>query len=63
MPRELQAVSEIINDHPGSALVLLDSMEAEKATWNKDTRMHYDLLRLKAQNMTGVLLSSDSLGA
>ena len=61
MPRELQAVSEIINDHPDSALVLLDSMEVKKATWNKDTRMRYDLLRLKAQNKAGVLFSSDSL--
>ncbi|MBR1447464.1 MAG: hypothetical protein IJ588_01805 [Prevotella sp.] len=61
MPRELQAVSEIINDHPDSALVLLDSMEVKKATWNKDVRMRYDLLRLKAQNKAGVLFSSDSL--
>lgn len=61
MPKELQAVSEIVNDHPDSALILLDSMEAEKATWNKDTRMRYDLLRMKAQNKTGVLFSSDSL--
>ena len=61
MPKELQAVSEIINDHPDSALVLLDSMEVKKATWNKDARMRYDLLRLKAQNKAGVLFSSDSL--
>lgn len=31
MPKELQAVSEIINDNPDSALLLLDSMEVKKA--------------------------------
>lgn len=61
MPKELQAVSEIINDYPDSALVLLDSMEAEKATWNKDTRMRYDLLRMKAQNKLYINFSNDSL--
>lgn len=61
MPKELQAVSEIINDNPDSALLLLDSMEVKKAIWNKDTHMRYDLLRLKAQNKAGILFSSDSL--
>ena len=61
MPKDLQAVSEILNDDPDSALVLLDSMETEKATWNKDTHMRYDLLRLKAQNKAGIFFSSDSL--
>ena len=31
MPEPLKAVSDIINQHPDSALALLDSMEAEKA--------------------------------
>ena len=61
MPKELQTVCEMVNDHPDSALMMLDGMEAEKAHWSKDARMRYDLLRLKAQNKAGVLFSSDSL--
>ena len=61
MPRELQAVSSIINQHPDSALAMLDSMEAEKAHWNKDAQMRYELLRLKAQNKLYIDFPNDSL--
>lgn len=61
MPRELQAVNSIINQHPDSALVMLDSMEAEKAHWDKDAQMRYDLLRLKAQNKLYIDFPNDSL--
>jgi len=61
MPRELQAVSSIINQHPDSALAMLDSMEAEKTHWNKDAQMRYELLRLKAQNKLFIDFPNDSL--
>lgn len=61
MPRELQAVSSIINQHPDSALAMLDSMEVEKAHWNKDAQMRYELLRLKAQNKLFIDFPNDSL--
>ena len=61
MPRELQAVNSIINQHPDSALVMLDSMEAEKAHWDKNAQMRYELLRLKAQNKLFIDFPNDSL--
>ncbi len=61
MPQQLRAVNDIINQQPDSALVLLDSMKAEKEHWSEDARMRYDLLRLKALNKTYVDFTSDSL--
>ena len=61
MPQELRAVDAVVNEHPDSALVMLDSLESQRAGWGEDARMRYDLLRLKALNKTYVDFTSDSL--
>lgn len=61
LPRELQAVSNIINQQPDSALALLDGLESDKAHWDKDAQMRYELLRLKALNKLYIDFTNDSL--
>ncbi len=58
----LSSIDTLMNNHPDSALQMLDSLKAEKPHWPKSQRMRYDLLHLKAENKADVLLkNSDSI--
>lgn len=57
----LRAVDSLVNDHPDSALTLLNNMKAEVDGWSRSQRMRYHLLTLKAQNKAYVDFTSDSL--
>ena len=58
---KLDRIDSLMNDHPDSALTMLDSLKAEKANWSKSLRMRYDMLHLKAENKAFVPLTSDSI--
>ena len=57
----LDRIDSLMNDHPDSALTMLDSLKSEKANWSKSLRMRYDMLHLKAENKAFVPLTSDSI--
>lgn len=54
----LSSIDTLMNNHPDSALYMLDSLKAEKPHWPKSQRMRYDLLHLKAENKADVLLKT-----
>ena len=39
----LDRIDSLMNDHPDSALTMLDSLRPEKANWSKSLRMRFDL--------------------
>ena len=55
-------IDTVISSRPDSALLLLDSLKAEKPQWPKSLRMRHDLLTMKAQNKACVDFTSDSVG-
>lgn len=57
----LDCIDTLMNDHPDSALQILDSLKSEKPHWSRSQRMRYDLLHLKAENKAFVPLTSDSV--
>lgn len=57
----LQSVREIINEYPDSALRLLDSMEVYSDDFSENTKMHWQMLQLSAQNKCYIDFHSDSL--
>ncbi len=57
----LSSIDTLMNNHPDSALQMLDSLRSEKPHWSKNQRMRYDLLHLKAENKAFVPLTSDSI--
>lgn len=57
----LSSIDTLMNNHPDSALRMLDSLKSEKPHWSKSQRMRYDLLHLKAENKAFVPLTSDSI--
>ena len=57
----LDRIDSLMNDHPDSALTMLNSLRPEKANWNKSLRMRFDLLEAKAQNKAFVNFTSDSI--
>ena len=58
---KLDRIDSLMNDHPDSALTMLDSLKAEKANWSKSLRMRFNLLEAKAQNKADVPFTSDSV--
>ena len=58
---QLGAVSKIADANPDSALIVLDEYSKQKDDWGKADRMHYELIRLKALNKSGVKIKSDSI--
>ena len=58
---ELRGIDTLIDNHPDSALALLDSLRTEKNGWSKARRMRYDLLTAKAQNKAFVDFTTDSI--
>lgn len=61
MMNQLEAISKIADNHPDSAIALLRKYDYEKLCWGKGDRMHYELVRLKAENKSGVKFTSDSI--
>ncbi len=57
----LSSIDTLMNNHPDSALQMLDSLKSEKSHWSKSQRMRHDLLHLKAENKAFVPLTSDSV--
>lgn len=57
----LSSIDTLMNNHPDSALQILDSLKLEQPHWSKSQRMRYDLLHLKAENKAYVPLNSDSI--
>lgn len=57
----LDCIDTLMNNHPDSALQMLDSLKSEKPHWSKSQRMRYDLLHLKAENKADVFLNSDTI--
>ena len=57
----LSSIDALMNNHPDSALRMLDSLKSEKPHWSRSQRMRYDLLHLKAENKAFVPLTSDSV--
>lgn len=57
----LDCIDTLMNNHPDSALQMLDSLRSEKPHWSKSQRMRYDLLHLKAENKADVFLNSDTI--
>ena len=57
----LSSIDTLMNNHPDSALQMLDSLKSEQPHWSKNQRMRYDLLHLKAENKAFVPLTSDSV--
>ena len=57
----LRTVDSLVNDHPDSALTLLNGMKTEVGGWSRSQRMRYHLMTLKAQNKAYVDFTSDSL--
>ncbi|MGM9779559.1 MAG: hypothetical protein ACI3ZD_14715, partial [Prevotella sp.] len=47
--------------NPDSALSVLSKYESEKYGWAKGDRMHFELVKMKAQNKLGVKVKSDSI--
>lgn len=57
----LSRAEAAMNDHPDSALMILDSLGQHEQEFGKHFRMQYHLHRLNAQNKTDVTFKSDSL--
>lgn len=57
----LSQIDTLMEAHPDSALLLLDSLKGEKSNWPKSLRMRFDLLETKAQNKAFVDFTSDSI--
>jgi uncharacterized lipoprotein NlpE involved in copper resistance len=61
MTSQLEAISKIADSNPDSALTALAKYENEKQEWSKGDRMHFELVRLKAENKSEVTFKSDSI--
>ena len=57
----LSQIDTLMEAHPDSALLRLDSIRSLKESWPKRLRMRYDLLEAKAQNKAFVDFISDSI--
>lgn len=58
---ELEAISQMADEHPDSALAMLKACEDKVPRWQRSDRMCYELVKLKAQNKANVLFTSDSI--
>lgn len=57
----LSQIDTLIENHPDSALLRLDSIRNQKESWSKSLRMRYDLLEAKARNKAFIPFTSDSI--
>ena len=61
MTNQLEAISQMADVNPDSALTALAKYESEKQEWSKGDRMYFELVRLKAENKSEVTFKSDSI--
>lgn len=61
MTIHLDLISQIADENPDSALVLLHKYKEESTNWSKGDRMYYELVKLKAENKCGIVFDSDSV--
>lgn len=61
MMPQLEDLDKVADAYPDSALIVLAKYESEKAGWNKDSRMHFEIVKMKAQNKLGMKINSDSV--
>lgn len=61
MTNQLEAISQMADVNPDSALTALAKYESEKQEWSKGDRMHFELIKMKSQNKSGVKIKSDSI--
>ena len=61
MTNQLEAISQMADVNPDSALTALAKYESEKQEWSKGDRMHFELVKMKSQNKSGVKIKSDSI--
>ena len=57
----LMRAKAMMNEHPDSALAILDSLGQHEKEFGRHFRMQYLLQRTCAQNKTDVIFTSDSL--
>lgn len=58
---QLEVISKIADTNPDSALIALTQYESQKTDWSKGNRMHFELVKMKAQNKSGIKIASDSI--
>ena len=61
MTNQLEAISQMADVNPDSALTALAKYESEKQKWSKGDRMYFELVKMKSQNKSGVKIKSDSI--
>lgn len=61
MRSQLDAISKMADINPDSALSVLSKYESEKDGWAKGDRMHFELVKMKAQNKNDVIFTTDSI--
>ena len=61
MTNQLEAISQMADVNPDSALTALAKYEGEKQEWSKGDKMHFELVMLKAENKSEVTFKSDSI--
>lgn len=61
MTAQLDAISQVANNQPDSALTLLRQLEPQKADWSEGDRMYFELVRLKAQNKAFITFTTDTI--
>lgn len=60
-PQAMQQAEAVMNNHPDSALTLLESMTDTLATLSEETRMYHQLLTIQAKDKQYITHTSDSL--
>lgn len=58
---KLEQAQSLLDEHPDSALQILDSLSLHEQDFSKSFRMKYQLLKLQAQNKAFVDFNSDSI--
>ena len=58
---KLEQAQSLLDEHPDSALQILDSLSLHEPDFSKSFRMKYQLLKLQAQNKTFVDFTTDSI--
>lgn len=58
---KLDSISRIADNKPDSALTLLSQLEPQKTNWSKGDRMHFELVKLKAENKAFVTFTTDTI--
>ena len=61
MASQLDAISNIADVNPDSALIALSVLGHNKEDWSKSDRMYYELVKMKAENKADVQFTSDSI--